>query len=89
MRIAHRIGQSEEIRSFRREHDITPAYRMVNTYPSEHKQDTGYYYSTYNAPDNVSVSRKRKVVVLGSGPIRIGQGVEFDYCVRPAMWIKR
>ena len=70
----------EEIRAFRRTHHIVPAYRMVNTYPSEHKQDTGYYYSTYNAPDNVSVSGKRKVVVLGSGPIRIGQGVEFDYC---------
>ena len=70
----------EEIRAFRHTHHIRPAYRMVNTYPSAHKQDTGYYYSTYNASDNVSVSGKRKVVVLGSGPIRIGQGVEFDYC---------
>lgn len=70
----------EEVRVFRHTHHIAPAYRMVNTYPSAHKQDTGYYYSTYNAPDNVSVSGKRKVAVLGSGPIRIGQGVEFDYC---------
>ena len=74
-------GKSEEeIRALRHTHHILPAYRMVNTYPSAHKQDTGYYYSTYSAPDEVPVSGKRKVVVLGSGPIRIGQGVEFDYC---------
>ncbi len=74
-------GRTEaEIRALRLKHQIIPAYRVVNTYPCTRKQDTGYYYSTYSAPDEVPVSGKKKVVVLGAGPIRVGQGVEFDYC---------
>ena len=43
-------------------------------------KDAAYYYSTYNAPDRVPVSDRRKIMVLGGGPNRIGQGIEFDYC---------
>ncbi|MBW2740522.1 MAG: carbamoyl-phosphate synthase large subunit, partial [Deltaproteobacteria bacterium] len=53
-------------------------------------EDTSYYYSTYNAPDRVSVSNKKKIMVLGGGPNRIGQGIEFDYCcVHTALGLRR
>ena len=52
---------------------------MVDTCAGEFEALTPYYYSTYNTYDEVEVSNKRKVVVIGSGPIRIGQGIEFDY----------
>ncbi len=58
---------------------ILPVYNMVDTCAGEFEALTPYYYSTYNASDEVKVSDRRKVVVLGSGPIRIGQGIEFDY----------
>src|SRR5690554_7698984 len=43
-------------------------------------EDAAYYYSTYNAPDQVAVDQQKKIMVLGGGPNRIGQGIEFDYC---------
>lgn len=58
---------------------ILPAYNMVDTCAGEFEAMTPYYYSAYNACDEVQVSDRRKVIVLGSGPIRIGQGIEFDY----------
>lgn len=58
---------------------ILPAYNMVDTCAGEFEAMTPYYYSSYNADDEVVSSNKRKVIVLGSGPIRIGQGIEFDY----------
>lgn len=76
----------DQIRALRKANGIFPSYRLVNTYPSARKRNTGYYYSTYAFPDEVPVSGKEKIVVLGSGPIRIGQGVEFDYCSVHGVW---
>ena len=53
---------------------------MVDTCAGEFAADSSYFYSTYDQFDEVVVSNNRKVVVIGSGPIRIGQGIEFDYC---------
>ena len=60
--------------------NIKPAYKMVDTCGGEFEALSPYYYSTYEQYDEVEISDKKKVVVLGSGPIRIGQGIEFDYC---------
>ncbi len=59
--------------------NIKPVYKMVDTCSGEFKASTPYYYSTYEKEDEVIVSDKKKVMVIGSGPIRIGQGIEFDY----------
>ncbi|EJP24901.1 carbamoyl-phosphate synthase large subunit [Streptococcus anginosus] len=70
---------AEEVRQFRKEERILPVYKMVDTCAAEFESSTPYFYSTY-AFENESVkSEKESVLVLGSGPIRIGQGVEFDY----------
>lgn len=60
--------------------DIFPVYKMVDTCAAEFEAVSPYYYSTYAQYDEVEVSDKKKVIVIGSGPIRIGQGIEFDYC---------
>jgi len=57
-----------------------PAYKMVDTCAAEFEARTPYYYSSYESVDEVQVSGRRKIIILGSGPIRIGQGIEFDYC---------
>lgn len=59
--------------------NIKPAYKMVDTCGGEFEALSPYYYSTYEEYDEVEVSNKKKVIVIGSGPIRIGQGIEFDY----------
>ena len=59
--------------------NIKPAYKMVDTCGGEFEALSPYYYSTYEQYDEVEVSNKKKVIVIGSGPIRIGQGIEFDY----------
>ncbi|GLG01083.1 carbamoyl-phosphate synthase pyrimidine-specific large chain [Alicyclobacillus hesperidum subsp. aegles] len=74
------------IRSWRKEHGIVPVYKMVDTCAGEFAATTPYYYSTYERADEVEESSKKKIVVLGSGPIRIGQGIEFDYCTVHAVW---
>ena len=61
-------------------YNINPSYKMVDTCGGEFDALSPYYYSTYEEYDEVVVSDKKKVIVLGSGPIRIGQGIEFDYC---------
>ena len=79
--IAKLTGRSEEkIRSLRMEVGIVPVYKTVDTCAAEFASSTPYYYSSYEEEDEVSISTGPKVVVLGSGPIRIGQGIEFDYC---------
>ena len=70
----------EDITSKRKELHILPVYKMVDTCAGEFKATSSYYYSTYDQYDEVEVSNRRKIVVIGSGPIRIGQGIEFDYC---------
>ena len=78
-----------EIRAMRKENNILPAYKIVDTCAAEFEAATPYYYSTYEKEDEVAVTDKKKVVVLGSGPIRIGQGVEFDYCSVHSVWALR
>ena len=76
----------QEIRKQRKAAGIIPTYKMVDTCAAEFEAATPYYYSTYAMEDEVLVSNKKKVCVLGSGPIRIGQGVEFDYCSVHSVW---
>jgi carbamoyl-phosphate synthase large subunit len=69
----------DEIYKLRLKWDIIPVYKMVDTCAGEFEAVSPYYYSTYDIYDEVQVSNKKKVIVIGSGPIRIGQGIEFDY----------
>jgi carbamoyl-phosphate synthase large subunit len=69
----------DEVYKLRMKWDISPVYKMVDTCAGEFEALSPYYYSTYSQYDEVEVSDKKKVVVIGSGPIRIGQGIEFDY----------
>jgi len=69
-----------ELDTLRKLYNIMPTYKMVDTCAGEFDAISAYYYSTYEQFDEVVVSDKRKVMVIGSGPIRIGQGIEFDYC---------
>lgn len=78
--------KEEEVRATRLSYGIRPVYKMVDTCAAEFEAVTPYYYSTYEQEDEVTVSDKPKVVVLGSGPIRIGQGIEFDYATVHAVW---
>jgi len=85
--LARLIGVSHlEFRCFRKRCNIIPVYKMVDTCAAEFEAVTPYYYSTYEEEDEVKVSDKRKIIVLGSGPIRIGQGIEFDYCSVHSVW---
>ena len=78
--IAEMLGKSEdEIWKLRREMGIFPVYKMIDTCASEFDSYVPYFYSTYEEENESVVSDKKKILVLGSGPIRIGQGVEFDY----------
>ncbi|MGI0479856.1 carbamoyl-phosphate synthase large subunit [Geminocystis sp. CENA526] len=71
----------DEVRDFRKSLGILPVYKLVDTCAAEFEAFTPYYYSTYEAGENESIpSDKRKVMILGGGPNRIGQGIEFDYC---------
>ncbi|MDP4090128.1 MAG: carbamoyl-phosphate synthase large subunit [Bacillota bacterium] len=68
-----------EVYNLRMKWDIRPVYKMVDTCAGEFEALSPYYYSTYSTYDEVEVSDRKKIVVIGSGPIRIGQGIEFDY----------
>jgi len=70
----------EEIRNRRYAAGIVPVYKLVDTCAAEFEAHTPYYYSTYETEDEIRPSTKPKVVILGGGPNRIGQGIEFDYC---------
>ena len=69
-----------EIRNLRKKLDIIPVYKTVDSCAAEFTTDTNYHYSTYERENEVIVSNRRKVMILGGGPNRIGQGIEFDYC---------
>ncbi len=74
-------GQSEEeIRAVRKEMGIKPTYKLVDTCAAEFEAYTPYYYSTYGTEDESRSSDKPKILIIGGGPNRIGQGLEFDYC---------
>ena len=78
--IAELTGKDEdEIRALRKSYEIAPVYKMIDTCASEFESYVPYFYSTYEEENESVVSDSKKIVVLGSGPIRIGQGVEFDY----------
>ena len=76
----------DEIRILRKKWSILPTYKMVDTCASEFEALTPYYYSTYETENEAIPDNTNKAVVLGSGPIRIGQGIEFDYCSVHAAW---
>ncbi len=71
---------------YRKENNIYPVYKMIDTCASEFSSYIPYFYSTYEEEQESIVSEKEKIIVLGSGPIRIGQGVEFDYSTVHAIW---
>lgn len=73
-------SSEDEVYKFRIEHGIRPVFKMVDTCSGEFEATTPYFYSSYDVEDEGEVHKRPKVVVLGSGPIRIGQGIEFDYC---------
>lgn len=72
-------ADGQAIRDFRKENGILPVYKMVDTAAAEFESQTPYYYATYEQENESIVAQKPRILVLGSGPIRIGQGVEFDY----------
>ena len=86
--IASLTGKTaEEIKALRKEWGITAAYKMVDTCAAEFAAETPYYYSVYGGENEaVGDSERKKVLVLGSGPIRIGQGIEFDFCSVHCTW---
>lgn len=78
-----------DVRAMRYEMDIRPVYKTVDTCAAEFKALTPYHYSSYDEETEVAPSNKKKVIILGSGPNRIGQGIEFDYsCVHAALTLK-
>ena len=86
--IAEITGHTErEIHDMRHQYGITAAYKMVDTCAAEFAAETPYYYSVYGSENEVTETNDRKkVLVLGSGPIRIGQGIEFDFCSVHCTW---
>lgn len=86
--IAKLTNQTEQdIHQMRLDHDITAAYKIVDTCAAEFDASTPYYYSVQGAVNEVDPQdEKKKIMVLGSGPIRIGQGIEFDYCSVHCVW---
>ncbi|MEE0024123.1 carbamoyl-phosphate synthase large subunit [Methanobrevibacter sp.] len=80
-RLADLSGQTEEyIRNLLLRYNIKQSYKMVDTCAAEFEAKTPYYYSSYDIGNELTSTTKKKVVILGAGPIRIGQGIEFDYC---------
>ena len=86
--IARLTGKrEEEVRAMRYEHGITAAYKMVDTCAAEFAASTPYYYSVFGSENEALRTKgRKKVLVLGSGPIRIGQGIEFDFCSVHCTW---
>ena len=79
--LAHLLGSEEiYIRRWREKLEVRPTFKLVDTCAAEFEAYTPYYYSTYEMEDEVRPSAKKKVMILGGGPNRIGQGIEFDYC---------
>ena len=76
-----------EVKALREKYGIVPSFKMVDTCAAEFDAETPYYYSSYDGENEaVETSDRKKVLVLGSGPIRIGQGIEFDYCSVHSVW---
>ena len=86
--VAKLAGKTEEeVKALRKQYDITAAYKMVDTCAAEFAATTPYYYSVYGGENEaVETNDRKKVLVLGSGPIRSGQGIEFDFCSVHCTW---
>ena len=81
LRIAKLLDTSEsEVRNVRHKQNIRPVYKRIDSCAAEFSSDTAYLYSTYEQECEARVSNKEKIIILGGGPNRIGQGIEFDYC---------
>jgi carbamoyl-phosphate synthase large subunit len=81
IQIGARLGITEDaVRALREKQGIRPSYKLVDTCAAEFEAYTPYYYSTYDAEDEARPSQRKKIMILGGGPNRIGQGIEFDYC---------
>ncbi len=90
MQLAHLLKTDDDrIRSERKRNGIEPVYKLVDTCAAEFEARTPYYYSTYENENEVRVSDRKKVIILGGGPNRIGQGIEFDYCCVQASFALR
>ena len=84
--IARKWGMKERaVYELRKANGIVPVYKMVDTCAAEFESATPYFYSTYEQENESYRSDRKKIIVLGSGPIRIGQGVEFDYATGPCV----
>ena len=79
----------EQVRELRHQWNIRPVYKMVDTCAAEFDAETPYFYSTYEQENEAEPLKGNKAVVIGSGPIRIGQGIEFDYCSVHSSWALR
>ncbi len=79
----------EQVRAYRQQLGVTPVYKTVDTCAAEFEANTPYHYSTYEGESEVRQSAKQKVMILGGGPNRIGQGIEFDYCCCHASYALR
>ncbi len=90
IQLGHLTGRDEEtIRSLRKAAGILPVYKLVDTCAAEFRAATPYYYSTYESENEARVTERKKVMILGGGPNRIGQGIEFDYCCVQASFALR
>ena len=79
--LAKLTGTSEDdVRDLRQEKGVNPVFKLVDTCAAEFESYTPYYYSTYEQEDEARISDRKKIMILGGGPNRIGQGIEFDYC---------
>jgi carbamoyl-phosphate synthase large subunit len=89
-RLAYLTARTEgEVREFRKQQGVTPVYKRVDTCAAEFESFTPYLYSTYEDEDEAAPTKRRKIMILGSGPNRIGQGIEFDYCCCHAAYALR
>ncbi len=89
-RLAYLTDTTEDkVRSYRKQLKVTPVYKRVDTCGAEFESFTPYLYSTYEHEDEAAPTDKRKIMILGSGPNRIGQGIEFDYCCCHASFVLR
>ncbi|MFW6244470.1 MAG: carbamoyl-phosphate synthase large subunit [Fibrobacterota bacterium] len=86
--IAELIGAADEllVRALRKDLNILPTYKVVDTCAAEFEAYTPYFYSTYEMEDEAKTDNVRKIIILGGGPNRIGQGIEFDYCCCQAVF---
>jgi carbamoyl-phosphate synthase large subunit len=88
--IADLTGSSEDtVRKYRKSKGVAAVFKLVDTCAAEFEAYTPYYYSTYEEEDEIRVSNRKKIMILGGGPNRIGQGIEFDYCCCQASFALR